>query len=144
MNTEEIRSYAILMKDLGLTGMEVKNEDFSIRLEMNRGESLSSDKLIVPDSYIQTGITPAAVEPKEDVHSVMAKFVGVFYSSPAENEEAYVKVGDKVSKGQTVCIIEAMKLINEIPMEEDGVITEVCARHGQLVEYGTELFKYRV
>ena len=67
--------------------------------------------------------------------------VGVFYAAPAENAEAFVHVGDRVSKGQTLCIIEAMKLMNEITAEQDGVITEICVTNGQVVEYGTELFK---
>lgn len=139
MNTEEIRNYAILMKDLGLTGMEVKSEDFSIRLEMNPGSAQAPSPVVIPAAAAVT-----AEPPEKEVHSIRAKFVGVFYTSPSENEEPYVKVGDKVRKGETICIIEAMKLINEIAMEEDGEITEICAAHGQLVEYGTELFRYKV
>lgn len=66
--------------------------------------------------------------------------VGVFYAAPAENAEAFVSVGDRVKKGQVLCIIEAMKLMNEITAEADGVIKEICVTNGQVVEYGTELF----
>lgn len=137
MNTEEIRSYANLMKDLGLTGMEVRNDEFSIRLEMSSAQAAAAPVLVADDVQ-----SPA--EPAENMRSLKAKFVGVFYTSPSESEEPYVKVGDRVKTGQTVCIIEAMKLINEIAIEEDGVITEICAKHGQLVGYGTELLRYRV
>lgn len=67
----------------------------------------------------------------------------MFYAAPAENADPYVKVGDNVKKGQTLCIVEAMKLMNEINAEEDGVISEICVTNGQVVEYGTELFRIR-
>lgn len=141
MDTEEIRNYAKLMKDLGLTGMEVKGGDYSIRLEMEQGRSAVQTAPV--DSPAVSGPAATAVK-DEDARTLEAKFVGIFYESPSENDPPYVKVGDRVGKGSVVCIIEAMKLINEIAMDEDGVITEVCAKHGQLVEYGTPLFKYRV
>ena len=69
--------------------------------------------------------------------------VGLFYAAPAENAEPYVSIGDHVKKGQTLCIIEAMKLMNEITAEEDGVISDICVTNGQVVEYGTELFRIK-
>lgn len=74
---------------------------------------------------------------------IISPMVGVFYASPAENEEPYVSVGDHVKAGQTLCIIEAMKLMNEIQAEEDSVIEEICVKNGQVVEFGTELFRVR-
>ena len=67
----------------------------------------------------------------------------MFYAAPAENAAPYVSIGDSVTKGQILCIVEAMKLLNEILAEEDGVISEVCVANGQIVEYGTELFRIR-
>lgn len=69
--------------------------------------------------------------------------VGVFYAAPAENAKPYVAVGDRVEKGTVLCILEAMKLMNEITAEESGVIAEICATNGQMVEFGTELFRIR-
>ena len=69
--------------------------------------------------------------------------VGVFYAAPATDAAPYVVAGDTVKKGQTLCIVEAMKLMNEIVAEEDGVISEVCVTNGQVVEYGTELFRIK-
>lgn len=69
--------------------------------------------------------------------------VGVFYSAPAANAEAFVSLGDRIEKGKTLCIIEAMKLMNEICAEESGFIAEICVTNGQVVEYGTELFRIR-
>ena len=67
----------------------------------------------------------------------------VIQAAPAENAEPFVAIGDRVEKGQTLCIIEAMKLMNEIAAEESGVIEKICVTNGQVVEYGTELFRIR-
>ena len=75
--------------------------------------------------------------------SVTSPIVGLFYAAPAENAEPYVRPGDTVQKGQTLCIIEAMKLMNEIDAEESGVVEKVCVTNGQVVEFGTELFRIR-
>jgi len=72
---------------------------------------------------------------------VRSPMVGVFYAAPAENAAPFVAVGDRVQKGDTLCIIEAMKLMNEITAETGGVVAEVCAGNGQVVEYGTALFR---
>ena len=72
---------------------------------------------------------------------IKSPLVGTFYTAPSEDADAYVKVGDKVKKGQTLAIIEAMKLMNEIESEFDGNISEVYVENGQAVEYGQPLFK---
>lgn len=77
------------------------------------------------------------------LESVLSPTVGIFYAAPAENADPYVKAGDTVRKGDVLCIIEAMKLMNEVLAEKDGVIEAVCAENGQIVEYGTELFRIR-
>ena len=69
--------------------------------------------------------------------------VGVFYTSPAEGEEPFVSVGDTVKKGQTLAIVEAMKLMNEIESDFDGVIDAVLVENGQAVEYGQPLFRIK-
>ncbi|OKO91167.1 acetyl-CoA carboxylase biotin carboxyl carrier protein [Geobacillus proteiniphilus] len=88
--------------------------------------------------------TPAAKEAKPAVegnlHQITSPMVGTFYAAPAPDKPPYVKPGDKVKKDTVVCIIEAMKLFNEIEAEVDGEIVEVLVQNGQLVEYGQPLF----
>ena len=72
---------------------------------------------------------------------ICSPMVGVFYRAPAENAAPFVQVGDCIHKGDVLCLIEAMKLMNEIVAEYDGVITEVCAENGQVVDYGHVLFR---
>ena len=84
---------------------------------------------------------PAAQEPKGGGNDVKSPMVGTFYSAPEPGSKPYVSVGSRVSKGQILCIIEAMKIMNEIESEVAGVVTEVLASDAQPVEYGQPLFR---
>ena len=84
---------------------------------------------------------PAGEEKKG--HLVTSPFVGTFYRTPAPEQPAFVEVGSVVKKGQTLCIIEAMKLMNEIEAESAGTITEIFAQNGKSVEYGQKLFRIK-
>lgn len=134
-----IRKYASVMKELGITGLEVPVEnDQKVRIEMSRNDS-HRDELVggVED-------TNSLHRLKDDnYYSVKSPIVGVFYAGPAENAGPFVAVNDRVVQGTTLCIIESMKLMNEILSEEPGIIDEVCVENGQLVEYGTELFRIK-
>jgi acetyl-CoA carboxylase biotin carboxyl carrier protein len=92
---------------------------------------------------LSEGEAPAAVAeaPKAATVDVKSPMVGTFYKSPEPGAKAYVAVGDRVSKGQIVCIIEAMKIMNEIESEHSGVVREILAQDAQPVEYGQVLFK---
>lgn len=139
MNEADIRKYAGLMQELGLTGLEVTENDKVVRLE--RAIPAAAKEVVtvsdVPAPLIETNDEKINV----DYISVTSPLVGVFYAAPAENAEPYVAIGDHVKKGQTLCIIEAMKLMNEITAETDGVISEICVTNDQVVEFGTELFR---
>ncbi|MBQ8836745.1 MAG: acetyl-CoA carboxylase, biotin carboxyl carrier protein [Clostridia bacterium] len=139
MKESDIRKYATMMQEFGLTGIEVTEDNKTVRLERNVSVAVKESAVTEAPS-----VTSIAV-PKEngDYVSVKSPIVGVFYTAPAENAEPYVSIGDRVKKGQTICIVEAMKLMNEIAAEEDGVIAEICATNGQVVEFGTELFRIK-
>ena len=139
MKETDIRKYAGLMKELGLTGLELTDGNGTVRLE--RAVPAQAEKTVY--AVPETSSAPAQAAENMDYISVKSPIVGVFYAAPAEKAESFVKAGDSVNKGQTLCIIEAMKLMNEIVAEEDGVISEVCVTNGQVVEYGTELFRIR-
>lgn len=82
-------------------------------------------------------------ELQEDCKIVKSPMVGTFYASSSPDKEAFVKVGDRVKKGQVLCIVEAMKLMNEIESELDGEIVEICVNNEDVVEYGQPLFKIK-
>ena len=139
MKETDIRKYAELMKDLGLTGLEITEENSKVRLERSVGAPAKEIVYSVPDP---AGTTQASSEPIDYI-SVKSPIVGVFYAAPAENADPFISIGDSVTKGQILCIVEAMKLMNEITAEEGGVISEICVTNGQVVEYGTELFRIK-
>ncbi|WP_078597072.1 acetyl-CoA carboxylase biotin carboxyl carrier protein [Evansella clarkii] len=84
--------------------------------------------------------SPADNTRSEELHTITSPMVGTFYQAPSPDSSPYVKTGDKVNEESVVCIVEAMKLMNEIEAEVKGEIVEVLAENGQLVEYGQELF----
>ena len=139
MNETDIRKYAQLMKELELTGLEITEDNKVVRLE--RAARVAPVQTVVTEAPVPVA-APAANE-NTDYISVKSPIVGLFYAAPAENADPYVSLGDRVKKGQTLCIVEAMKLMNEISAEEDGVIAEICVTNGQIVEYGTELFRIK-
>ncbi len=124
------------MKELDLTGLEITEGSKIVRLERN---------IQMPAGTAQATPDKTVVQVKEetpaDYVSIKSPIVGVFYVAPAENADPYVAAGSEVKKGQTLCIIEAMKLMNEITAERAGTIRQVCAVNGQVVEYGTVLFE---
>lgn len=137
MKEVDIRKYAQLMKELDLTGLEITEDNKVVRLERS-----------VPAPVMQpvSAKAPEAASGVKDSTgyiSVKSPIVGIFYGAPAENADPYVSPGDRVKKGQTLCIVEAMKLMNEISAEEDGIVAEICVTNGQMVEYGTELFRLK-
>lgn len=137
MNESDIRKYANLMSELGLTGLEVTENDRVVRLERNPAPQAAAP---VQTVQVSDASQSAAQEGLTEITSPM---VGVFYAAPAEDADPYVRVGDRVTKGQTLCIVEAMKLMNEIVAETDGQIVEICAQNGQVVDFGCPLFRLK-
>ena len=141
MNLDEIRSLAQIMKDAELTKIEVTDGAKKICLE----KRVTVSPALLPASYMSDegekspGLTKAA----ENLREIKSPMVGVFYASPSPEQEPYVKVGSKVKKGDIICVIEAMKLLNEISSDQNGEIAEVCAENGSIVEYGQVLFRLR-
>lgn len=138
MKESDIRKYAELMKELGLTGLEITEDNKVVRLERTVAAGMQA-------APVEPAASPAPLPASEsgDYLSIKSPIVGLFYASPAENAAPYVSLGDRVKKGQTLCIVEAMKLMNEITAEDDGMIEKICVTNGQMVEYGTELFRIR-
>lgn len=142
MKEAEIRKYAELMKELELTGLEITEDNKVVRLERTLNMPV---KETIYTGAVEASAPQAPVPAKvdKDYLSIKSPVVGVFYAAATENVSPYVAVGDSVKKGQILCIVEAMKLMNEITAEEDGVISDICVANGQVVEYGTELFRIK-
>ena len=138
-----------LIEDMGKSNIEELEIEFpeGMKISMKKNVAVASTQQVVAQQstnipVIQT-TQPVEEEPKEEYKEIKSPMVGTFYSKPSPDKEAFVKVGDKVKKGQVVCIIEAMKLMNEIEAEFDGEVVEVCLNDGDAVEYGKPLFKLK-
>ena len=117
----------------------------SIDIEFPEGTKISMKKDVnVEINNVTNEVkqeTPAKAEDNEKI--VTSPMVGTFYSKSSPKAEPYVKVGQKVKKGDILCIVEAMKLMNEIESEFDGEVVEICVKNEDMVEYGTPLFKIK-
>lgn len=152
MKIEEIKTIIKLMSENDLTEFKIEAEDMHLCLK--RGGQLPGSQIIIPaaaPAAVQAA-APAAVPPapaapaapapaaSSSRSTVDAPIVGTFYRSPSPDAQAFVQVGDKVKPDTTVCIIEAMKVMNEIKAEKSGVIKEILVENGQPVEYGQPIF----
>jgi acetyl-CoA carboxylase biotin carboxyl carrier protein len=136
----------------------LKYEDADVALELSKSAAPSSAPIAAPapitqlvtpvtapaETTTRTAAKPAAPAEEQDIHVVRSPFIGTFYRSPTPGSESFVEVGKPVRRGQTLCIVEAMKLMNEIESEVDGVVNEVLADNGKPVQYGDALFKIKV
>lgn len=140
MEEEEIRKYAALMAELGLTGLEITQGQDKVRLERGTAAPAAIPAMAPLPPLTAESAAPAAPTGLLEIRSPM---VGVFYASPAENAPPFVSVGDRVHKGDVLCIIEAMKLMNEITADQEGVVEEVCVGNNQVVDFDHILFRLR-
>ena len=142
-NIDEIKELMALLEDSSLAVLEVEQGDCKVRLKKPAATVAAVAPAAVPAAAPAPAAAPVpapAAAPAESGKTINAPIVGVFYAAPSPDAEPYVSVGKKVKKGDVVCIIEAMKCMNEIQAEEDGEITAVLATNGELVEYGQPLF----
>ncbi len=159
VNMDELRELIALLRENGLAELELENEGFRVRLrrESAGGASYVADVSPAPAS----APVPAAPAPSpppttgpthpgthasteasqdQDLHIIPSPIVGTFYRSPSPSADAFVKIGSNVEPETVVCIIEAMKLMNEIQAETSGEVVKIYVENGQPVEYGQPLF----
>jgi acetyl-CoA carboxylase biotin carboxyl carrier protein len=121
--------------------LEVKEGDSKVHLEKPGNITVNNTGVAPVVAPAAAPVAPAVAPAAETGKTINAPIVGVFYAAPSPDAEPYVSVGKRVKKGDVVCIIEAMKCMNEIQAETDGVIAEVLAVNGELVEYDQPLFR---
>jgi acetyl-CoA carboxylase biotin carboxyl carrier protein len=144
VNYKEIKELIDLMQATDVAEIEVERSGTRIRIRRREKEGPVAEVRKAPPpppapEQVREEAPPAA--PEVDGEVLRAPLVGTFYRSPGPDTKPYVEVGDRVEKGQVLCIIEAMKLMNEIEAEYPGVIREALAENGQPVEYGQPLFR---
>ena len=151
VNMDELRELIGLLRDNGLAELELENEGFRVRLrrESAVAESSHASAQHAPapapapaasgPAHPGTQATTAAAQ-DQDLHIITSPIVGTFYRSPSPTAEPFVKIGSNVEEDSVVCIIEAMKLMNEIQAEASGEVVKIYVENGQPVEYGQPLF----
>ena len=147
MDLKEIKALIDLMQKNGLTAFEMEKDGFRISLAKETGYAPAMAYAAPPAAPAAAVPTPAApaeaAAPAASGKEIPSPMVGTFYSAPSPESPAFVKVGQKVTPDTVVCIIEAMKVMNEIKAEVSGTITEVAAENGQPVQFGQALFRYK-
>ena len=163
MDLETLRGFADLMEERGLTRIKLEEPDLTLELEREGAGATQPPAWpafppamptawpaapaaavaapAAPDAVAEPAAPTAPAPVASGATEVCAPMVGVFYVAPSPGAEPFVRVGSKVKKGETLCILEAMKLMNEVVAECDGEIAEICANDGDLVEYGRVLFR---
>lgn len=138
MNIKEIKELIEIVEASSLSEFSLK--EGNLEISMKKGVTVPEAGATIVREISRPAVQEE--EPEEDTY-IMSPMVGTFYSSPAPDAVSYVNVGDTVKKGQTLCIIEAMKLMNEIECEYDAEIISVMVSNEQKVEYGQPLFKVK-
>ena len=125
-----------------LAELQISAGDFRLKVRSGEGASQGQMRFTLADAPGDESTVPA-VNDEQDGHLITAPMIGTFYAAPAPGEPPFVSVGDTVEPGQTIAIIEAMKIMNEIQSDRAGAIDEVLAQNGQGVEFGQPLFRLR-
>ena len=146
-HSRSIQSFIDLLKQHNLAELEFEREGFRIRLKR---ESAAGSPLATKSDNMSGGVPPqtdsqtaAVPEHANGMVTITSPIVGTFYRSPSPDADPYVEEGDVVKKGQVLCIVEAMKLMNEIESEIEGTVVQVLVESGHPVEYGEPLFKIK-
>jgi len=155
MDSKRLAEIADVMENRGLTRVRVEEPDgTAVELERASAAQPVAVPMPMPSAMAAPVAAPAAMPaapepaaqapaaaPEPKGTEVTAPMVGVFYAAPAPGDEPFVRVGSKVKAGETLCIIEAMKVLNEVTAEADGEVLEICVADGDLVEFGSCLMR---
>ncbi len=145
MELEEIKDIISFLKDTDVTELNIEKEGFKIRIK--RGYiygPLEITRTIKTTEEIPKAQEVRKVEEEEHLHTITSPLVGTFYRAPSPDSPPFVEVGTRIEKGQVLCIIEAMKIMNEIESDVSGVVKKILVENGQPVEYGEPLFLIEV
>lgn len=139
MELEELKELIELLKDTDITELQVEKDGTKVKIKREKVLSPYDAPSHKPAPFHET-ITTGTEEESQRLITITSPIVGTFYRSPTPETSPFVEMGAKVAKGQVLCIIEAMKLMNEIESDTDGIVMKILVENGQPVEYGEPLF----
>jgi acetyl-CoA carboxylase biotin carboxyl carrier protein len=148
MEIKDIKALAKILNESGLTALEVCTGDTKIRLEKtSSGPSPLPAPPVIAAADVSPETEPSSPAPGavaldfNNIIEVKSPLVGVFYSAQSPESDPFVSIGSRVKKGDVLCIVETMKVMNEITSEHDGEIVDICIKNGDIAEFGQVLFK---
>uniref|UniRef100_A0A7C4AK68 Biotin carboxyl carrier protein of acetyl-CoA carboxylase n=1 Tax=Thermodesulfovibrio aggregans TaxID=86166 RepID=A0A7C4AK68_9BACT len=142
MELEDIKEIISFLKNTDVTELSIEREGFKIRIK--RGYIYGPIEVAKSVRLPEEAEKAAEPQKEEILHTVTSPLVGTFYRAPAPDASPFVEVGSRVEKGQVLCIVEAMKIMNEIESDVSGIIRKILVENGQPVEYGEPLFLIEV
>jgi acetyl-CoA carboxylase biotin carboxyl carrier protein len=145
MDLRKLKKLIDLVQESGISELEITEGEERVRIASGGAVSVTPLAATAPAAPVAAAAAPAAAvaaapAPVAEGHVVKAPMVGTFYRAPAPDAKPFVEVGDSVKEGQTICVIEAMKLMNEIEADASGTVKAILVENGQPVEYGQALF----
>ena len=148
MDLRKLKTLIDLVSESGVAELEITEGEDRVRIVNRNGAApvqvhqpvTVAQPMPVPVPAPEAAPAPAPAAPQQTGTPLTSPMVGTFYRAPSPGADPFVKVGDTGKKGQVVCIIEAMKLLNEVEADMDGTVKEVCVENGQPVEFGQSLF----
>jgi acetyl-CoA carboxylase biotin carboxyl carrier protein len=153
MDIRKIKKLIELLEESGIAEIEIKEGEEGVRISRMPSASLNAAHAMQAVAHLpiaapahlappQAAVAPqiAAPQPRSNEHVVTAPMVGTFYSAPSPAAKAFVELGDEVKPGQVLCIIEAMKMMNQIEAEKAGTVQAILVKNGEPVEFGQPLF----
>lgn len=150
MDIRKVKKLIELLEESGIAELEIKEGEESVRISRHgSGSAVAPQMMQMPMASMPQAAPPPAAAPVAEAapaadeisgHAVKSPMVGTFYRAPSPNAAAFVEVGQHVNEGDTICIIEAMKLLNQIEADKSGTIKSILIENGQPVEYGESIF----
>jgi acetyl-CoA carboxylase biotin carboxyl carrier protein len=150
LSLKEIRELIDLVSERGLAGLEIERAGFRLRIDGRRPAAdaaplpAAAPALSEPRAAAPPSSTAPPTAEDDGVHVITSPIVGTFYRSASPEADPFAQVGERIAKGKILCIIESMKLMNEIESDVEGEVVAVYPRNGQPVEYGEKLFAIRL
>ncbi len=142
MDLRKIKTLIDLVQESGIAELEITEGEEKVRISRHGVQNFTQQPMMMhaPAAPVASAPVVAAAPAAPTGHTLKSPMVGTFYRSPSPGSSSFVEIGQTVSKGQTLCIIEAMKLLNEIESDAAGVVKSILVENGQPVEYGQPLF----
>ena len=138
MDLRKIKKLIEMLQESDLNEIEVKEGEESVRINRKKGDVEIPQQIVTPQ--VQSNeIVENVDEPEENLSFIQSPMVGTFYRSPAPGKPPFIEIGQRVKKGDTICIIEAMKMMNQVKSEFDGKIVDIKVEDGQPVEFNESL-----